>query len=149
MWHRRRATKNTRAFNGLSQCGAGTEHDVVCYFDMSYNAYLGTRDDSVPKLRATRDPRLRYNHAIFTCYYVVRNLDQVVDLRAFSYAGLAECGAVDGCVCAYLYVILKDDDANLRDLVPHPFVVRREAEAIAPDDCASLKDDTIAYMATL
>ena len=44
------------------------------------------------------------------------NLDQVVDLRAFSYAGLAECGAVDGCVCAYLYVILKDDIyANLRD----------------------------------
>ena len=86
---------------------------MVAYVGGSGEAYLGAEQSVVS-----------YGAA-------VAYVDQVVQFRASSYAGLAYAGAVDAGVGLEFGVALNHDVARLDDFVPVGFVVLGEAETVA------------------
>ena len=69
----------------------------------------------------------------------VRDLHQVVDLRAGADAGLADRRAIDRRVGADLDVVFDHDVGVLRDLEVRAVRLPREAEPVAADDRAVLQ----------
>ena len=79
----------------------------------------------------------------------VTDLDQVVDLRAGTDAGLADRSAVDAGVGLDFNVVVEDSGAGLQDLVPGAAFVTGsmltgEAKAVGSDDGAVLQQDIVA-----
>ena len=74
----------------------------------------------------------------------MRDLHQVVDLRAGADARLADRRPIDRRVRADLDVVFDDDVGVLRDLQVRAVGLLGEAEAVAADDGAVLQDDAIA-----
>ena len=74
----------------------------------------------------------------------VRDLDQVVDLRAGADARLADGRTIDRRIRADLHVVFDDDAADLRNLFVGAVAATREAEAVAADHDAVLQHDAAA-----
>ena len=74
----------------------------------------------------------------------VRDLDEVVDLRAGANARFADRRAIDRRVGADLHVVFDDDVGVLRNLEMRAVGLLGEAEAVAADDGAVLDDDAVA-----
>ena len=74
----------------------------------------------------------------------VRDLHQVVDLRAGANPRLADRRPIDRRIGADLHVVFDHDAADLRNLVVGAVGAPREPEPVAPDDRAVLQDDAVA-----
>ena len=79
----------------------------------------------------------------------MRDLHEVVDLRAGLDARLPHRRPVDRGVGADLDVVFDDDAADLRDLLVRAVGVAREAEAVAADHRAVLHDHAVAELHAL
>src|SRR5690606_13321802 len=88
--------------------------------------------------RASRDPDLRADQAMFADDDVVGDLHKVVYFRALANHRAAETRAVEGAVGADLDVVLDDDISDLRDFLV-PALDKLVAETVRADDHAGVK----------
>ena len=80
---------------------------------------------------------------MFTGHHVVRDLNEVINLRAFADDGRSEGAAIDCHVRADLHVVVDDDVADLRHLAVFAFI-EDVAEAVRADDCAGVDTHAVA-----
>ena len=71
------------------------------------------------------------------------DLNEVIDLRSCSDAGLANGGAVDAGVGLNFNGILENRLSRLNDLVPSPVGLAGEAETVGSDDGSILENDIV------
>ena len=76
-------------------------------------------------------------------FHVVRDLDEIINLRALADDGRAERAAVNRHVRADLHVIADDDVANLRNFAVDA-AVQHVAESVRADDRAGVDADAMA-----
>ena len=79
----------------------------------------------------------------------VAYLNHVVEFRAAADLCFADRGAIDGAMRLNFDVIADDGDSALAHLVPGAVGLAREAEAVAADYDAVLKEDAMADAAVL
>src|SRR5579872_378297 len=96
--------------------GARPDDAVVADLDVADDAYLSCDDDVVTDTRAACDAGLRADRAVTTDLNVVRDLHEVIDLRAGADARGAGDRAIDRGARADLDAIAEHDVAQLRDL---------------------------------
>src|SRR5258708_17651719 len=112
---------------------------------MLANADLSTEHHVVLDRDTAGKPGLGCDYALLPEPAVVPNVDQVVDLRSPPDARFVERAAVDGCVGADLHIVFDHQPAYLgKFLVPSTLRVAHISEAIAPQHCTRMHDDTIA-----
>src|SRR5438067_10336155 len=79
-----------------------------------------------------------------TLFRSVRDLHEVVDLRAGLDARLADGRSIDRGVRAKLHIVFDDDGGDLRNLFVRAVAAPHETVAVAADDHAVLQDDAMA-----
>ncbi len=100
---------------------------------MSYDPCLAADHDPVADLGAAADPRLSGDHSIVADFYIMRDLDQVVQLGAFTDKGRPDRRPVDRYIGADLHPILDQYIPDLRDLLKAPIRLWGKAKTIAAD----------------
>src|SRR4029077_15945665 len=75
--------------------------------------------------------------------HVVPDVDEVVELDALGDTRVVQRAAIDGGVCADLYVVADLHDAHLRKF-PVSAIAVNVAESIRPNPCARMKLDAVA-----
>src|ERR1700676_3902147 len=100
---------------------------------MPRQAYLAAENNVVSQLRAPGNAGLRDDQAMLADGHVVRNLDQVINLRAFADDRRTERSPINGHVRADFHVIANDHVANLRHLAMET-AVEHVTEAIRSND---------------
>src|SRR5437899_173973 len=93
--------------------------------------------------RAARDSHLRDDNAVFSDDHVVRDLHQVVDLRAPADDGGPQRPPVDRDVRPDLHVVVNHDVADLRHFTMNP-LMEHVTESIRADDRAGVNGDALA-----
>src|SRR5713226_5558566 len=116
------------------------EHDgAVADRQVIGDADLSGQDHAAPDPARARDADLGDDDRVLADLDVVRDLDEVVDLRAPPADGVAERRAVDRRVGTDLDVVLDEDAAHLRDL-PVRLPGERVAEPVGADHRAGVDD---------
>src|SRR5712692_6852587 len=105
--------------------------DVVRDVQVIDNPYLAGQHHMVPEDGAAGDPSLGADDGVLSDATGVADLDEVVDLRAASDAGLADGSAIDAGVGLDLDIIFDHDSAGLDDLVVRAVAA---AGAVGDDD---------------
>ena len=90
------------------------DDDLIADFQVSGDADLSGEHDIISQLRAAGDADLRDQQAAFADFHVVRDLHEVINLRAFADDRRAERAAVNRHVRADFHVVADDDVADLR-----------------------------------
>jgi hypothetical protein len=130
-------------------------YGAVADFDVAADAYLSGQDYVVAYFGGASQAYLGAEQGVVAYGATVAYVNQVVDFRASSYAGLAYAGAVDAGVGLEFGVALDYYVAGLDDLVPAAgiffivivFVVLGEAETVAAYYCSVLEQDVVAQTA--
>jgi hypothetical protein len=73
--------------------------------------------------------------------------DEIIKLRAASYASLADGGAVDAGIGLNFDIVLQDGGAGLAHFVPRPVFLLGKTEAVTADDRSILQDHAMAEAA--
>ena len=116
---------------------------------MAADANLAAELDAVANHGAAGDADLRREQYVPAKDHAVRNLHEVVDLRARLDPRLADRRPIDRRVGADLDIVLDHDRRGLRDLFVRAVRTRREAVAVAADHGAVLDDHARADGAAL
>src|SRR6185436_7976961 len=121
------------------ETGSATDGDVIP------DPRLPRDDRLVFHLHAPGDPRLGHDEAPGTDAHVVRDVDQVVDLRSSPDHRVVDAAAVDTGVGADLDVVADQAATHVRNLAVRlaPFA-RDVAEPVAPQHRARVHDDALA-----
>ena len=82
---------------------------------MSATADLPAKNNAVADFTAAGYADLAGHQAALADYHVMGNLNEVIDFRACADSRLAEFCPVNAAICAYLDIILDNDDAVVRD----------------------------------
>jgi len=130
-------------------------YGAVSDLDVAADAYLSGQDYVVAYFGGASQAYLGAEQGVVAYGATVAYVNQVVDFRASSYAGLAYAGAVDAGVGLEFGVALDYYVAGLDDLVPAAgiffivivFVVLGEAETVAAYYCSVLEQDVVAQTA--
>src|SRR5579884_526341 len=117
--------------------GAGADSHVVG------KAHLPAHHDKISNLAAAGDAGLAGYQTMPPDANVVGNLDEIVDLGAFSDHGVTSRTAVDRAVGADFHVILNDDSATLGYFLM-TLPPRQIAEAVLSDPGAWMNDHAVA-----
>lgn len=134
-------------FQRLANAAAGCDKDVVFELDMADNSNLAAKHDVFAGFNRSGDASLSCDDVVLANFNVMGDLDEVVDLCPISDDGSLEARAVDGRVGADLYVIFKDDDAELLEFYVAAEPVGGIAKTARADYNARLKDHSIAKAA--
>ena len=94
------------------------------------NANLPREDDAVAEAHRAGNADLRHDQTKSPDAYVMRDLDEVVDLRAGTNHGVVEAAMMDRGECADLDIVLDDTSTNVRDLLVTA-VAKHVAEPVA------------------
>ena len=127
---------------GMPVCAVAI--DALAERQVAGDAHLPRQHDVVLDRRAAGDADLRGQQRPAPDRDAVRDLHEVVDLRARADARLADRGPIDRRVGADLHVVLDDQVGVLRDLGVRAVGPLDEAEAVAAEDGAVLHDDAVA-----
>ena len=133
--------------NVVRDAALGYGDGSVSDFDVAGDAYLSGENYVVAYIGGSGQAYLRDEQRVVAYGAAVAYLDQVVDFRAASDAGLAYAGAVDAGVGLDLDVALDDHVAGLDDFVPGAVVVLGEAEAVEAYLDAILQQDVVSQSA--
>jgi hypothetical protein len=133
--------------NVVGDAALGYGYGSVADFDVAGDAYLSGENYVVAYIRRSGQAYLRDEQRVVAYGATVAYLDQVVDLRAASYASLAYAGAVDTGVGLDLDVVFDDYVAGLDDFVPAAEVVLGEAETVGANYGAILQQDVVSQVA--
>src|SRR5215470_190013 len=123
--------------------GLGAEHCACSDCQVIGYAGLATHDDAVLDGAATRDADLRSQQTVTPDRYVVRDLDEIVDLGALPDHGVPDGPAVDRRIGTDLDIVLDDDAPDLGNLMGSARPAHK-AEAVLSDGAAGVDDDAIA-----
>src|SRR5262245_51758131 len=107
---------------------------------MPGQADLPGQDDIIAKLCAPGNASLRHHQAVLADGYIVGNLDQVIDLRAFADNGWAQGTAVNGYVGPDLDVVAQYYVPDLRHLAVKTRI-QHVTKAISADDAPRVNSD--------
>src|SRR5262249_37312166 len=118
-------------------------HRALADTQMTGDADLPCQDDVVFDDGAAGNADLRGQQHPPADADAVRDVNEVVDLRAGLNARFADGRSIDRAVRADLDVVLDDDGGGLRDLEMRAIRLLREAEALAADDHAVVEDDAV------
>ena len=129
-----------------------SDNDAIADDGVTDDADLARENDVAAHGARTGETDLGAEQCVFADDGAVADLDEVVDLRPGTDAGLADGGAVDAGVGLDFDVVVENGGAGLEDLVPGAAFMTRavlagEAEAVRPDDGAVLQQDIIAEAA--
>ena len=127
----------------------GGDDAAVANREMAGSADLAGENAAVTDFCRTSEADLAAEHGVHADARGMADDDQVVELGAAAYASFADGGAVDAGVGLDLDVVFEDGGAGLLHFVPRAVALFGEAEAVAADDYAILKDDAIADLAEL
>ena len=116
-------------------------------FYVAAYAYLSGQDYVVAYVGGSGEAYLGAEQRVVAYGATVAYVDQVVDFRASSYAGLAYAGAVDAGVGLEFGVALDYNVAGLDDFVPVGGVILGEAKTIGAYDYAVLEQDVVTEVA--
>src|SRR3954447_9601636 len=154
MGHRRIPGVRLAIRNVVRDARLRPDSRAVADAQVSHDSRLSGEDRALADLRRPGDADLGDDEGQSADPDVVRNLDQVVDLRPASDDSLAQGGAIDARAGAELHVVLDASDAGLRHLAMHRSVaialdVEGESESVRSDHGVGLQDDAIAEDAPL
>ena len=110
---------------------------------MAGDGRLPGENDVVPQLGAARDAGLRDEDAIVADLHVVRNLHQVINLRALADDRRAERATIHGHIRADFDVVADDHIADLRHLAMNG-AVKHVTKSIRADDRARMDANSFA-----
>src|SRR5579883_2356189 len=113
------------------------------YLEMRGEPRLRSHGDEIAKLGRAGDPRLRDNQTMPADPHVLRDLYEIVDLRAFADHRIVERTAIDRRIRSDLDIVLKDHPADLRHFQMIA-LAGHETESILADRRAGVNDDAIA-----
>src|SRR5688572_25537447 len=116
---------------------------------MTGDADLTRKHDATTDAGASGNADLRGDQRVLANLNAVRNLHEVVDLRAGAYAGLPDRRAIDRRIRPDLDVVFDHDGRALGDLAMRAVPAGDEPETVAADDGAVLHDHTLADRAAL
>ena len=120
--------------------GPRGDDGLISDFQVSGNSHLPREHNIIPQLRAAGNAGLRDQQAALADFDVVRDLHEVINLRALADDGGAECAAVDRHARADFHVVADDDVANLRHLAVDAAVLH-VAETIRADHRVGVNAD--------
>jgi hypothetical protein len=133
--------------NVVRDAALGYGYGAVSDLDVAADAYLSGQDYVVAYFGGAGQAYLGAEQGVVTYGATVAYLDEVVDFRASSYAGLAYAGSIDAGVGLEFGVALDYYVAGLDDFVPAGLIVFGEAETVAAYYCSVLEQDVVAQMA--
>jgi hypothetical protein len=132
--------------NVVGDAALGYGYGSVSDFYVAADAYLSGQDYVVAYVGGAGQAYLGAEKSVVSDGAAVAYVDQVVDLCAASYAGLAYAGSVDAGVGLDLGVALDYYVSGLDDFVPAGGFVFREAEAVAAYYGSILQQDVVSYV---
>src|SRR5450756_1399569 len=113
---------------------------------MAGNSRLRCDDTIISQPRAAGETHLTHNQTIPADDHVVRDVNEVVNLRALTDDGRAERGAINGRVRADFHVVVNNDVADLQHFAMAAFV-EYIAVAVRADDGSGVNGDAISDLA--
>src|SRR5678816_3950311 len=112
-------------------------------------ADLTGEDDIASDLRASCQADLGAQQRVLSNRTCMADLHEIIDLDASGYSRFPDCSSIDGGVCAYLNIILDNDNAGLNDLVIRAVIFLCVPIAICSDLCSILENDVVSNPAEL
>ena len=109
---------------------------------MADHADLPGQDDIIAELRAPGNTGLRHHQAVLANGYIVGDLNQVIDLRAFADNSWTQGAAVNGYIGPDFDVVAQEHIPDLRHLAVHTRI-QHVTKAIGADDAAGVDSDAI------
>src|ERR1019366_6780570 len=110
---------------------------------MSGKTGLSGEDDVLAKLATAGDAHLRDDQGAFADFDVVRDLDEVVNFRAFADDRRAQRSAINRHVGADFHVVADDDISDLRHFAVNAAVLH-VTEAVRANHRAGMNADALA-----
>src|SRR5271166_3389421 len=133
--------------NVVRNAALGYGNCSVSDFHVAAYAYLSGENYVVAYVGRSGEADLGAEQRVVSYGAAVAYVDQVVEFRAASDAGLAYAGAVDAGVGLQFGVALNRHVAGLDDLVPAASVVLGEAETVGAYDYSILQQDVVSQLA--
>ncbi len=127
---------------------AGSDGGLVTNCNVTGDADLGCDGDVVADFRTSCDSRLGNDETVLSDDAVVTDLDEIIELGAFSNDGFSETGAIDGGVGTDLYIIANLYDADLGDFMMLA-IDKLIAIPVCPNDCSGVDNYTVSKHAAL
>src|SRR5581483_206653 len=110
---------------------------------MTNNACLSSKNDISSGFCRSGDAGLRDDDVVRANLNVMSNLNEVIDLCSLANPGGFETRPVNRCIGADLYVVFKDDNAELFKLSMLAFCVCSKPESARSDHRTWLQNDAV------
>ena len=130
--------------DGIGNAGLRRRDGALADRNVSGDADLSCQHDVVFERRAAGDADLTSHQRTSADGDAMRDLDEVVDLRAGANPRFTDGRPIDGRVRPNLHVVFDNDVGMLRDFQMRPVSLLHESETVAADDRAVLHDHAMA-----
>jgi hypothetical protein len=140
---------NLIGLNRMMNAGLRADYYAISDLNMADYSDLSGQHDMVSKPCAAGDAHLRNQETILAHYDIVRNHDEIIDLYASFYPGLAESRAVDSSVSADLNIIVDLHYASLVYLYMPALCVMGIPVSVGSNHGARMYNNTVAYYASI